>query len=85
MGIQEGRNYSRKRDHSIERDELEEGRRGKEAMLKGREGKGGESGGHTVPGLKVVEYGSRMGTEVSERELEMTFEMKAVARTSRSL
>lgn len=54
-------------------------------MLKGREGKGAERGGDTFQGLKVVEYGSRMGTEISEMELEMTFEMKAMARTSRSL
>lgn len=54
-------------------------------MLKGREGKEGERRGDTFPELKVIEYGSIMGTEVSEGELEMTFEMKAVARTSKSL
>lgn len=54
-------------------------------MLKGRQEKGGERRGDTFPGLKVVECGSRMGAEVSEGDLEMTFEMKAMARTSRSL
>lgn len=60
----------------------------------GREGKGGEGRGREgkerevdrFPELKAVECGSRMGAEVTEGEFkEMTFEVKKMATSSRSL
>lgn len=61
--------------------------KGRRRKKKRREG--GERGmyrGDTFPKLKVVAYGSRMASEISERKLEeTTIEIKAMATPGRSL